>query len=86
MALNLDLEHKRKRLIVIKDETLSVSDVTNVFVKTYLTHFTYVEKLSPHFHTQLRYCLPQVTMPAPSSTDNGVADYSRDDIAFVELY
>jgi Leucine-rich repeat (LRR) protein len=58
-ALNLDLEHKRHRLIIIKDEGLDVNSVTNVLVRDHLRRFTFIERGSAHFTHQLLYSLPQ---------------------------
>ena len=59
MALNLDLEYKRHRLIVVKHESLSINAISNLSARAHLTHYTYVELGSPYFLQQLLYSLPQ---------------------------
>ena len=59
MALNLDLERKRHRLIVIKHASLYVNDVSSLSVRSYLFHYTYVEYPSRYALTSLLYWLPQ---------------------------
>ena len=59
MALNLDLEYKRHRLIVVKHESLSINAISNLSARAHLAHYTYVELGSPYFLQQLLYSLPQ---------------------------
>lgn len=57
-ALNLDLEHRRHRLIVIKDENLRLIDITHHSLHTYMRRYTYLERNSESFRESLIYSLP----------------------------
>ena len=56
-ALNLDLENKRHRLVVIKGD-IEISDIEHCSLRTYLRRYTYIEKASPFFWENLQYSLP----------------------------
>ena len=62
MALNIDLERKRHRLIVIKDTCLATSSVTSLSLKAYLSSYTYIEYPTTYSLTNLLYWLPQHRM------------------------
>lgn len=67
MALNLDLENKSRRLIIIKDSHLVVNEVTSLSIKSYLKNYTYIESvpssspqsLQDNFLSSFLYALPQ---------------------------
>jgi toll-like receptor 13 len=58
-AFSLDLEHGRRRLIVIKDASLVVSDIIEQhLLRFYMSVYTYVEYGSERFMDNLTYSLP----------------------------
>ena len=76
MALSLDLERKRRRLIVIKDTSLDVVGVNSFSIQSYLSSYTYVEYPSHYFTRNLLYWLPQNRMPQRAATYDSVNETS----------
>ena len=76
MVLSLDLEYKRRRLIVIKDVSLDIANVNSLSIKSYLSSYTYIEYPSPYLTNNLLYWLPQyrlrqqIVLCAPNGYEN----------------
>ena len=74
-ALGLDLKYKRRRLIAIKD--VSLDNITNLPIKSYLSSYTYIEYPSPYCTINILYWLPQHRMRQQYAVNADINETSR---------
>ena len=78
MAPNLELERKRHRLIIIKNVSLDMYNITSLSMKSYLCSYTYIEYSSPYWKNNLNlYWLPQRGMCQLGLLGDDVNHYTR---------
>ena len=56
-AVHTNIERGTHRLVVIKYPEIEISELP-LYIKSYITNSTYIEKESPHLRQQLAYFLP----------------------------